>query len=52
MTDRLGDRWPGFSDAALRRLLTDAGFEQVKITVGARRTGDPFTVLVASGVKR
>jgi hypothetical protein len=23
----------------------------VKVTVGARRTGDPFTVLIASGVK-
>lgn len=51
VTDRLGDRWPGFSDAALRRMLGDAGFEQIKVTVGARRTGDPFTVLVASGVK-
>lgn len=50
--DRLGDRWPGFSDAALRRLLEDAGFDDVRVTVGARRTGDPFTVLIASGVKR
>jgi SAM-dependent methyltransferase len=49
--DRLGDRWPGFSDAALRRLLEDAGFADVRVTVGARRTGDPFTVLIASGVK-
>jgi hypothetical protein len=23
----------------------------VKVNVGARRTGDPFTVLIASGVK-
>lgn len=52
VTDRLGDRWPGFSDAALRRLLEDAGFDDVRVTVGARRTGDPFTVLIASGVKR
>lgn len=49
--DRLGDRWPGFSDAALRLLLEDAGFEDIRVTVGARRTGDPFTVLIASGVK-
>ena len=49
--DRLGDRWPGFSDPALRRLLEGAGFEHVRVTVGARRTGDPFTVLIASGVK-
>jgi SAM-dependent methyltransferase len=50
--ERLGDRWPGFSDDALRRLLTDAGLADVKITTGARRTGDPFTVLIASGVKK
>jgi SAM-dependent methyltransferase len=49
--DRLGDRWPGFSDATLRKLLADAGFEQIRVSVGARRTGDPFTVLIASGVK-
>ena len=49
--ERLGDRWPGFSDDALRRLLADAGLADVKITTGARRTGDPFTVLIASGVK-
>jgi len=49
--DRLGDRWTGFSEEKLRRLLTDAGLENIKVTVGARRTGDPFTVLIASGVK-
>ena len=49
--DRLGDRWTGFSDEKLRRLLTDAGLEKVRITVGARRTGDPFTVLIGSGAK-
>src|SRR6185295_10502770 len=50
--DRLGDRWPGFSDDTLRQLLTEAGLADVKITTGARRTGDPFTVLIASGVKK
>ena len=49
--DRLGDRWTGFSEDTLRRLLADAGLENIKVTVGARRTGDPFTVLIASGVK-
>jgi ArsR family transcriptional regulator len=49
--ERLGDKWPGFSDEKLRNLLEAAGLDQVKLTVGARRTGDPFTVLVASGVK-
>lgn len=48
---RLGDRWPGFSDERLRRLLEDAGLTAVRVTVGARRAGDPFTVLVASGTK-
>ncbi len=52
MRERLGDRWPGFSDGALRRLLTEAGLTDVKVTTGARRTGDPFTVLIASGVKK
>jgi SAM-dependent methyltransferase len=49
--DRLGDRWLGFSDDRLSKLLGDAGFSAVKVGVGARRTGDPFTVLVASAVK-
>jgi SAM-dependent methyltransferase len=49
--ERLGDRWQGFSDAALSQLLQRAGLSDVNITVGARRTGDPFTVLIASGVK-
>ena len=42
--DRLGDRWLGFSEEKLRALLADAGLTDVKVTVGARRTGDPFTV--------
>jgi ArsR family transcriptional regulator len=50
--DRLGDRWQGFSDEGLRALLAGAGLRQVKVTVGARRTGDPFTVLIASGLKK
>ena len=49
--DRLGDRWTGFSEEKLRRLLADAGLENTKVSVGARRTGDPFTVLIASGAK-
>jgi len=52
VTARLGDRWRGFSDATLARLLKQAGLSDVTITVGARRAGDPFTVLVGSGVKR
>jgi ArsR family transcriptional regulator len=48
---RLGDRWLGFPDARLAQLLKAAGLSQVKVTVGARRAGDPFTVLIASGVR-
>ena len=33
-------------------LLKGAGLEDVKVTTGARLTGDPFTVLVASGQAR
>ena len=49
--ERLGDRWLGFEDAALERLMTGAGLTEVKVGVGARKAGGPFTVLVASGVK-
>ena len=49
--ERLGDRWLGFSPAGLKGILSDAGLTDVKVTVGARRSGDPFTVLIASGTK-
>jgi SAM-dependent methyltransferase len=49
--DRLGDQWLGFDDAQLKTLLEEAGLTGVKVTVGARRARDPFTVLIASGVK-
>jgi ArsR family transcriptional regulator len=48
---RLGDEWLGFSDETIGRLMKGAGLSDVRVNVGARRTGDPFTVLVASGVK-
>lgn len=47
----LGDRWLGFKDTELKRLLSDAGFTSIEVRVGARKTGDPFTVLVAGGLK-
>jgi SAM-dependent methyltransferase len=50
--ERLGDRWLGFEDEELQRLLETAGLKDVKVSVGARRARDPFTVLVASGTKR
>lgn len=49
---RLGDKWLGFEDAELRAMLEGAGLSGVRITVGARRARDPFTVLIASGVKK
>jgi SAM-dependent methyltransferase len=49
--DKLGDRVLGFADDELKKMLIGAGLRDVKVGVGARRTGDPFTVLVASGVK-
>jgi len=48
---KLGDRRLGFDDEELRRMLTAAGLADVKVGVGARKAGDPFTVLIASGVK-
>jgi SAM-dependent methyltransferase len=49
--NRLGDRWLGFSDETIVRLLKSAGLTDVRVNVGARRPGDPFTVIVASGAK-
>jgi SAM-dependent methyltransferase len=49
--EKLGDRWLGFSEPQLERLITDAGFSDVDVRVGSRRTGDPFTVLIARGTK-
>jgi SAM-dependent methyltransferase len=48
---KLGDRTLGFADGELKRMLSDAGLRDVKVGVGASKTGDPFTVLIASGTK-
>ncbi len=48
---KLGDRRLGFRDDELTRLLTAAGLRDVRVSVGARKAGDPFTVLIASGTK-
>jgi ArsR family transcriptional regulator len=48
---KLGDKWLGFSDRALRKLLTEAGFADVELRVGARKAGDPFVVLIGRGVR-
>jgi ubiquinone/menaquinone biosynthesis C-methylase UbiE len=51
VSDTLGDRWLGFDDNELAALLRAAGLVDVRVTVGARRARDPFTVLVASGTR-
>ena len=48
---KLGDRTLGFDDGELKRMLADAGLSDAKVSVGARKSGDPFTVLVASATK-
>jgi ArsR family transcriptional regulator len=48
---KLGDRALGFGEGELKKMLTDAGLTDVRVGVGARKAGDPFAVLVASGVK-
>jgi ArsR family transcriptional regulator len=51
VTSKLGDRWLGFADDELRRLLAGAGFRDVTVKVGARTPRDPFIVLIAAGRK-
>ena len=48
---KLGDKWLGFSEHKLETLLRDAGFVTPVVRTGDRRTGDPFTVLIAAGTK-
>jgi SAM-dependent methyltransferase len=50
--NRFGDRHLGFSSGQLELLLRDAGLADVRVSVGASKAGDPFAVLIASGVKR
>jgi ArsR family transcriptional regulator len=47
----LGDRRLGFPDGELASLLEGAGLGAPRVAVGARKVGDPFTVLIASGQK-
>jgi ArsR family transcriptional regulator len=48
---KLGDRWLGFSEDRMHALLHDAGYIKPIVRIGDRRTGDPFTVLIAAGTK-
>jgi ArsR family transcriptional regulator len=49
--NRFGDRHLGFSTAGLDALLRGAGLADVRVNVGASKPGDPFAVLIASGLK-
>jgi ArsR family transcriptional regulator len=46
----LGDQHLGFSANTLKGLLEGAGLANVRVQVGASKAGDPFTVLIASGL--
>lgn len=48
----LGDQWLGFTADALHSLIASAGFAHVVVRTGAKRAGDPFAVLIASGTKQ
>jgi SAM-dependent methyltransferase len=48
---KLGDRTLGFGEGELKRMLVDAGLSDAKVGVGARKAGDPFTVLIAAASK-
>ncbi|HEY7289459.1 MAG TPA: metalloregulator ArsR/SmtB family transcription factor [Vicinamibacterales bacterium] len=48
---KLGDRRLGFADDELETMLKRAGLQHVTVGVGARKAGDPFIVLIASGTK-
>lgn len=49
--ERLGDQWLGFSIETLDSLISTAGFSDVTVRLGARKSGDPFAVLIAAGTK-
>jgi ArsR family transcriptional regulator len=51
VTAALGDRWQGFDDETLEGLIRQAGFTGVTVRVGAKKSGDPFTVLIGAGVR-
>jgi ArsR family transcriptional regulator len=51
VSTKFGDQWLGFSEAELERLLKEVKLRDVRVQVGARQSGDPFVVLIASGVK-
>jgi ArsR family transcriptional regulator len=51
VTGKFGDRWLGFTEVELERLLRSAGLRDIRVQTGAKHSGDPFVVLIASGGK-
>jgi ArsR family transcriptional regulator len=49
--ESLGDEWLGFAPDQLEGLISNAGFAHVTVRTGARKAGDPFAVLIASGTR-
>ena len=49
--EKLGDHWLGFTDDAIEQMLKAAGLTDIRVQVGARKAGGPFTVIIASGRK-
>jgi ArsR family transcriptional regulator len=49
--ESLGDEWLGFAPDQLEGLIANAGFAHVTVRTGARKAGDPFAVLIASGTR-
>ena len=48
---KLGDVHLGFEEKELRVFLENAKFSRVRIDVGSKRRGDPFTVLIGCAIK-
>jgi ArsR family transcriptional regulator len=48
---KLGDKWMGFDEESLRKMMRDAGLKDLQFEIGASKRGDPFQVIVASGKK-
>ncbi len=49
---KLGDVWLGFEEKELRGFLEKAKFTRIRIGIGSKRRGDPFTVLIGCAVKK
>ena len=48
---KLGDKWLGFDEESLRKMMRDAGLRDLQFEIGSSKRGDPFQVIVASGKK-